>query len=615
MVVENTASEINDTLLITSTSPLVGIVKFTGWADITIGETSTRYFNKTFSYSVDGIFFTPWQPLTTANVQAIEVNSTDYFYVTYRYTRAGTDTSGLLEFQEVDLLGEFEAVTCANYTVLPQSMFNDIFCYNPRQIYLCGKLTKKMYDKGIVAEYVTRGDTQNPQVDDRDYLDFWDAVCCFFALILVQAEKLENITAYPKILSDYVRQKGLYFCNDISQADLIYLMNNSFDQISKRGTVRIFKQADNIVKVDGEFLRLICFDALSDDFNFALVEDELHGFDVDESSPTYAGTSESIQLVKAYEATEGVSNLSNYPLVAPNFISIVLDPNNSLRTGMCIQNVQANLVSGIGPSNFANPQLSSNLDKAFIIDPGLDYEITFEVNQQVGNSSLSFGVVCLDAYGNLVDPYLSSNTNVKTRFFFQTQNLIKNNETYQVRGILYNGDQAQLSLSDAKLNVGFGSSLTLDSSTLKILPFLLVDYSSTSVVYTQKVYVFNFKVRPLVVGQCANEQVYFYNGPSAPANTKFLWRNSVDQNYYTYNINTLSWQQYKGNLSDFLLNLPVKGTTSVSFVGVKNTILTYCKNNNGALSLNEIKKISDRYLIPHDSILEIIDSQGLYNSI
>jgi hypothetical protein len=144
MVIENTASNVGDVLLIAGNAPIVGVVTLTGYNDDTLGETGTKYFIKEFSYSLDGIFFSEWEILNDSNIQNIQISS-EVLYINYRYTRQGSDATGLLTWLDTHLVGIFSIPFCPNYFVLPKSIFKDYFCYNPQQLGLCVVLTKKMF--------------------------------------------------------------------------------------------------------------------------------------------------------------------------------------------------------------------------------------------------------------------------------------------------------------------------------------------------------------------------------------------------------------------------------------------------------------------------------------
>ena len=54
-VVNNTASEIGDVLLMRATIPVSGLIALTGFIESVVGETATRFWIKEFRYAIDGL--------------------------------------------------------------------------------------------------------------------------------------------------------------------------------------------------------------------------------------------------------------------------------------------------------------------------------------------------------------------------------------------------------------------------------------------------------------------------------------------------------------------------------------------------------------------------------
>lgn len=560
-VVNNTASEIGDVILINSISPIFGIVQLQSYTDNVIGETVNRYFKKEFSYSIDGIFFTNWLELNNQNLLDVIVQPQNSFYINYRYTRQGSDINGLLEFVDIFLNGQFQATFCENYYVLPKSIFKDFFCNNPQHSLLCSVLTKKMWDKGIVPEYIIRNQTENPQVDDKDYLDFWSTTACFFALQLMLAKKLENFDSYPDLLQDFVKQRDLLFCkDDIELADLQYLKSNYYDEIRQRGTANIFefKGFEN-KQVDGEFIRLICLDKNCDEFFWELITDEKSGWNLGNSSPMYKGTSFSNQLIKSKEKTPDFLTLNNYSVYnGGGNISLYMDGNKNVAK---IDSVANGQIVGFSTNQTNLPDLS----KSIIIDENVDYEITFWIKQTKKANNISFGVYMFDCDGNSLYPRNVIN-NFNSNFFFKEKSLNKENTYYFVRGILYNKNFKFVTSQQAKLNIGFGNNLKSRAGVAKIVPHIVLDRTNNPDA-TSQLLIWDFKVRPLVKGLVSNT---LYN----------------DLTYIPETDNVVSL-----------------GKFATCFLTTKNLLYTAFENNNGDLTYEEIHKIASEKLIPYNSNL------------
>jgi len=563
-IVENSASEINDVILIQSFSPIFGIVSLTGYIEVTTGETGTRFFDKKFSYSIDGVFFSGWIELTQYNISQIVVNNTDAFYINYMYTRSGTDVTGNISFVSIELQGIFDQPLCPNYFILPKSIFKDFFCYNPEHSHLCAVLTNKLFEKGILPEYITRNEGLNPQVDDEDFLSFWGTVCCFYALILLFGKKIEQFDSFIDYLQEYLKQKDVFFCPDDSQLqDLNYLKSNYFDEIRQRGTIQIFKQKgiDNKA-VNGEFLRLICY-SINDEFFFELCNEERLGWWGSKSSPSYKGTSFSTQLIKGVEKSKDFITLSNYNTYTGGGGSMSVISDSPKQVAL-LSSPSNGKVIGFGPD--IDNMASTDFSKAITVDERLDYEITFWVKQNVLAVNISFGCYAYDVNNNYVNLH-NIITNVNANSFFVKKGLNKQQKYYFVRGIVYNKFQQTLTADQARLNIGFGNNLKMSTNTVKIIPYLVLDRTDSPDI-SSNIYVWDFKVRPLVKGLVANK-VYSDLGNVPLAN-----------------------------------NTPLFGSYSTCFLTSRNLLQVTYKNNNDSLTTEDIDKIAREKLIPYNSLLK-----------
>lgn len=234
-----------------------------------------------------------------------------------------------------------------------------------------------------------------------------------------------------------------------------------------------------VLKRLGELLRLICYHDNTDEFIFNVVQTEKLGWCIEYSSPLYMGMSDEIGAIKAYENTPGVFDLSKYPLLNSGFISTTTDGDKNV---MNIQG-QPGLQVGIG-------DISNLKDFGVKVDPDVDYEITFLVEQQTNDPSLTFKAYGFDKDGNNVD-LLSVVDGSAQNFFFEKIQLNRNDIYYMVRGIIYNQNHSLISSPDGLLNIGYGQQLKFSGDLVKIVPQLFVDDSSTVI------NIYDFKVRPL----------------------------------------------------------------------------------------------------------------------
>ena len=309
-VIGNTLSEIGDILYIYSQGAVAGDVNLTGFTDSVAGETPTRFFVKTFRYSTDGVNYSGWLPLTNANIALVSGMVPGLLFTEYRYERAGTDTTGILEFLNISLIGNI-IIQIVENTVTLESIFDDLVNNDALTAAICNNLINKIYKAGIIPKFIERGDG----IDDTDYVTFWTAICCFLAYLSSFANEFDRILFKRKYLIEYMKQKNIAFCEEqIPFMDLQYLANNFFDEIRKHGTQMIYREKGeelidgSVTPIRGEWLRLICKNPY-DEFLVDVVQKHQHGWCIGQSSPIYNGTYFSKQINKTEENTEDFQDL------------------------------------------------------------------------------------------------------------------------------------------------------------------------------------------------------------------------------------------------------------------------------------------------------------------
>jgi hypothetical protein len=546
-VVGNTASEIGDEILIQTPLPVYGVTALSNYSDVTTGETGTRFWTRYFCYSIDGLFYSDWLSLTSGNLSAIVITAKNSLFINYKYRRAGTDTTGLLTFSNVTLVGTFTTPVFNDATILSTSVFKDIYLYNPKVALLSSVLTSKLFNKGILPESMIRNQTENPQVDDEDFIAFWKTTCDFFTLILVLGEKIEGFDTDINMLADYLEQRDVLFSrNNINLEDLQYIKQNYFEEIRQRGTKQIFERKGVDKDVDGEFLRLI-ENTVNDELIINLLTDQHVGWWLNHNSPCYKGNVFSLQTIKTIEKTEDFVDLDNYDLLG-SAVTVVTDGTTDVAL---ISGVADGAEEGFG---FDVSNYDFRLLNSITVSNEVDYEVTFWIKQTVKSDIISFGILSLDDDGNLTD-LLKSDDGTATNMFFERKGLNIVDKYYFVRGIIYaNGSS---NTPNSQLNIGYGNYLRFDTLTTKIVPYLTSDRTLHAT--DSNVYVKDLKVRPLVIGCNANTVTV----------------GAVDT---TYKIGT-------------------------SFLSTKNLLHITYKNNNNHLVQEDINELLTQKLIPYNTHL------------
>ena len=258
---DNILNAIGDVLLIDVTPQITGKVHLTDFSDVVEGVTATRTVQKEFRISPDGVFWNDWQELTAANLSSDEYIVDSSLTIQLRYTRTGSDSTGVIEFKSIDFMGSREAIQFVAPTI-SSSIFANIIG-TPEMKALEENIFKKLYYRGIVPNYIPRAENSDEK-EDRDYIDLFFSVARFYSMFIRFFKRFENFQDDFDLMREQVRQYGIYFDEaNITLEDLQYLAQNLYDQIRQRGTEMIFKRKGYLLpngetlQIDGEFIRLV----------------------------------------------------------------------------------------------------------------------------------------------------------------------------------------------------------------------------------------------------------------------------------------------------------------------------------------------------------------------
>src|SRR5690554_265293 len=472
-IVENRATELGDIILIKAQVPIVGLVLLSSFVDSTVNETQTKFFKKEFRYSLDGINYTTWIELTNPNIASIQLVSTDIFYIEYRYRRVGLDSSNPpLEFNQVEITGEYSTVECGD--AFKNSIFSQFLtCTDVCVLSWMINVLEKLYKKGILPEYIIRDKGNNQFSEDRDFLDLWRSITQYFAYIVCYARKweLSSVTGNYGLLQEYLQNQTFILCRGEAVEDLLYIMNNTYDEMRHRGTNKILDIKGPNVSVDGEFHRLFCHLNKCTDWYFTSTDNYKVGWVIDSASPLYKGNYSDRGLTKAYENSRDVVDLLSYPLEKEEYIGIQSDLTNEgeFITVASIKGVPAGEVSGIG---------GLNTDKLIKVGSKFSYEISFwvKINE---NTALTISLDLYNKDKNLYNPPPTKSTYFDTSksLFIDKVKTCREDKWYKVRCILYRQRKKVLpgELFEDYLLSGVNAGLPLGHYNSTTIPYDLED--------------------------------------------------------------------------------------------------------------------------------------------
>lgn len=471
-IIDNRVTAEGDILIIKPEVPIIGLLSLSQFVDTTQGESETDYFKKEFRYSTNGgVTFSEWASLTNLNISEAVITKYDQFVIEYKYTRIGSAPEVELEFDDILVSGQIEDLP---YPIYRSTFFKDFFEVNDINVYGWAlNVLEKLYQKGILPEYIIRNEGNN-NLEDEDFIVFWNTVTHFFAIIVYYARQYRDITQNNTLIENFIKNRGLEG-SSLTTDDLIYIFNNWVNEYKKRGTYQILDKKADGKDVDGELLRLIGYSD-PEEFVLAHLKPSETGWCIGKSSPMWNGTEKKINIIKGFEFTKEVENLTKYPLINESEISLI-DGKIHINT------LSPSHMSGIGDIDGS---------KKITVSPYLDYEISFFVKTSNPITPITFSLKGYDSQENNVN-FESITTGNTSNDFFVRQNIKVADTLYFIRGILY----SQNTEIDANKTMYPNGNCLRSTSNLKyIVPQILLD-NSLAGVNSGTLDIWNLKVRPL----------------------------------------------------------------------------------------------------------------------
>ena len=365
---DNVIRNIGDSLIIRINPQITGRVHFTGYTETLVGVTATRTVERNYRISTDNIFWSDWRELNVTNISEETYVTENSLYVEIEYTRTGTDTSGYIQFTNIVFNGTHEEIEFVAPTLM-SSIFSNLVGTTPLQS-LEQNIFKKLYYRGIVPKYITRGDN-NSYTEDKDYVDFFYSVARFFSLIIRFFKRWETMKDDEEMLREQIRGYNIFFNeSNVTLSELKYIAGNILSIIQQRGTEMIFVRKGDLLpngktaEIDGEAIRLIR-SRVCDELVYDAIPKYKMGWCLGNASPLYRGTSRSYNLNKTPDDTQDFSALNKYNTVGSCSLATI---------GTAPDTKKVIRVTGAGGIEVGSADVS---DKLIVADSQMDYEITF----------------------------------------------------------------------------------------------------------------------------------------------------------------------------------------------------------------------------------------------
>jgi hypothetical protein len=474
---DNVIFNIGDSLLIRINPKITGRVKFTGYVEDIYGLTTTRTVERRYRISTDNIFWSDWQELNADNIKNEVLITENSLYIEIEYTRTGTDDTGYVRFNNIVFNGTHEEIEIVAPTLM-SSIFSKLVGTDELQS-LEQNVFKKLYYRGIVPNYITRGDNKS-YTEDKDYIDFFYSVARFFSLIIRFFKRWETMSSDEEMLREQIRGYNIYFDeSNITLSELQYIAGNMLSIIQQRGTEMIFvRKGDKLpngkmAEIDGEAVRLIR-SRVCDELVYDSIPKYKMGWCMRNTSPLYRGTSYAYNLNKA-----------------PNITNKEVQDNGYLSGDKIVFNdeeieIVATNSGGIG----------CNIKEDYFIaaDSQMDYEVTFAFKRVTANGKLTFGIRGYDILKHeLNDAFIHQDYRRTDNTFFELElDKIQSDTWYYVKGIIH-AYNTEVSTND-KTNMGIGQDLVFNNYFLKyIYPQISIENGD--------IYIKDYGIRPLVRGK------------------------------------------------------------------------------------------------------------------
>jgi len=97
------ANNVGDILLIKLTSPYVDVENILSYEDVVNGENTANYFYKYFRWSIDNESYSDWEFLTNENLVVLTLDSSNEFWIQYKYEVEALESGNELEFISISL--------------------------------------------------------------------------------------------------------------------------------------------------------------------------------------------------------------------------------------------------------------------------------------------------------------------------------------------------------------------------------------------------------------------------------------------------------------------------------------------------------------------------------
>lgn len=434
--------EEGNSILITC-APAVALLGVSAFVDDTSGEDADNFFDKYFRYSVNGIDYTEFVPLTLEQLTSLRFSGNDIVWFELQYVKKQADRSLPLRVNDLSLTPSGQGAL-KETPLFASSIFARFFqAYDMDVVRWYINVLQKLYEKGIIPNYMDRFDEEK---SNADFISFWESIAHFVAYLVIYARKFQEFYKTEDLLSEYLEQRGLEVSEHNSLSEMNDLMEHFYQHISYRGTTHIYDKSELGAVIDGELLRLINYRKDEDELLFNLYKQEHFGWNIGNASPLYKGLHLNDNINKSYETHFDVRDISKYPVVGN--VTVAQDQEKSV------------MVINQGGISSTDPACRLKVDSR------LDYELSFFIKMEK-DSRLTVGVNTFSKSG---DPLScrSYKDGTDTNYFFDGIQLVRDDCYLQVKLFIYNKNRKTFAQDTTEVKQG--NDLIFHEDAVYIIP-------------------------------------------------------------------------------------------------------------------------------------------------
>lgn len=467
----NVFVDVGDIRLFKLDHPTSGIQSITGYVESVVGEDSTHTLRREFRYTLDGINWTDFEPLTQQSIQNIPIQPQFDFDIEFRYTREGV-SGGTIVWNYTTI--EYTAIDRDCGDNFNSSVFVSVFsCCQPDVLDWCLNVTNKLYQPGIVMKAMTRNTNHNENDEDRDYIDFWRSIACYYAMFVMYARYFENTRNDHSLIKKYLQVRDIYV-GDSNLSTLQNIAKHRYQHYRYRGT-RLFV---------GELSRMI-MRRDSDEFLVAINKGHNVGWWLNHHSPLYKGIENNRDYIKLFQLNPDVSDDENYPIDTTN--NYIVWNSNVMDSELHIEKPNGVVSEGISKNAPTADKFWTNVNSL------QNYQLHFQVKVFDSDARLTVKMWSKDVLGNDTNPI--SIQGQQSNVAIDRMRFAKTSEWYDVRVILWGANTPiQTQPSVAIPSIAYGTNLKQHIEASKVFVEILSEANNNNEV---KMFVRNVEFKPL----------------------------------------------------------------------------------------------------------------------